>query len=794
MPRKRHVEELEKAQRLSLAELAAHDDICSDSLIDNVSHSHNLQENRLADMLQAYYKSRIRKNRTKHIPVRGIKEDEVPRILLNKVIVEKDLAAAEKALLALPGLKRYKKSLRSKIEQEHFLSHLRKYIAMYMTDCPWEVSTTNRYTIVTYEAAVTARRRIKQGDTVKYLTGTLVPLTVEESADLDLTNRNFSIVVSSRKKNSSIFLGPARFANHDCDANGRLVTRGIDGMEVVAMKNIEVGDEITVSYGDDYFGPGNIDCLCHTCEILERNGWTSKSAILASESHASTPSLDHRSSLPPRSLKRKREDELSSNSSVATPRAKFSKVTSSPSKLQQSWTPSSSESDTIQKGDVVETSHPIEPLPSSASEDELALSPPHSPSRMKECELQRNTSPAAGISSSLSLLDQSLSIRQKSPGSSKSKKSSRESKLAARLLGRVASRAPISPAPTSPSSYGSSTEAGTSSRPTIQTQLTDNEITIKVESVETTKVEADEDTIIVAPSRQNSARVSENPPSRGEQEGKVEKLKQPIETPVPHAVSTLSTTTITRDVHDPQASGELAAEASVLPSIEPDSTSTTVATLTVHPVTGTIRIAGDYILTRKLLAQPHDRWVQCHNSKCLGFFIQPNGYQTRRECPRCERHSMLYGFPWPKTDPDPRKLLERKSHGSVRGKKGGQVMEFSAYRRKGKCGKGTWVEGGGDEEERVMDHRTIHRFVLPEEERDLTRKGLLKEAELARAAGDRTLAILEAKMRAGSGGLGTESAARDASESGNGSATPDEARRRSNRFVTRPVGVYTDRF
>ena len=61
---------------------------------------------------------------------------------------------------------------------------------MYQTDCPFEVSTTNRYTITNYEAAVTARKRMKQGETIKYLTGTLVPLSTEESRDLDITNRN----------------------------------------------------------------------------------------------------------------------------------------------------------------------------------------------------------------------------------------------------------------------------------------------------------------------------------------------------------------------------------------------------------------------------------------------------------------------------------------------------------------------------------------------------------------------------------------------------------------------------
>src|SRR5689334_9799011 len=107
MPRKSVPDEPEKSHRLTLAELAAYDDICTDVMIDNVSyrslprHSSPL----ITDEWQAYFfKTRIRKNRNKHIPVRGVKEDDVPTILLHKVIVEKDPVAAEKAFLELPAL------------------------------------------------------------------------------------------------------------------------------------------------------------------------------------------------------------------------------------------------------------------------------------------------------------------------------------------------------------------------------------------------------------------------------------------------------------------------------------------------------------------------------------------------------------------------------------------------------------------------------------------------------------------------------------------------------------------
>ena len=191
-------------------------------------------------MLQAFFWTTIRKNRTKYFPVRGINEDTITSILLHDVIVAKDVPKAEKQLLALPGLKKFTDRLCSDREREWFRRHLRKYISIYLPDCPFEVTTTNRYTVLTHEAAVSARKFIPSGHPVKYLSGTLVSITKEEENDLDLTKRDFSIVMSTRKKTASLFLGPARFANHDCNANAKLVTRGFESMEVVATQDIDL--------------------------------------------------------------------------------------------------------------------------------------------------------------------------------------------------------------------------------------------------------------------------------------------------------------------------------------------------------------------------------------------------------------------------------------------------------------------------------------------------------------------------------------------------------------------------
>ena len=36
----------------------------------------------------------------------------------------------------------------------------------------------------------------------------------------------------------------------------------------MAKSDILPGEETIVDYGEEYFGPGNIDCLCYTCEVM----------------------------------------------------------------------------------------------------------------------------------------------------------------------------------------------------------------------------------------------------------------------------------------------------------------------------------------------------------------------------------------------------------------------------------------------------------------------------------------------------------------------------------------------
>lgn len=536
-------------------------------------------------------------------------EDVVTKILLHKVIVEKNARAAEQELLAMKGLKKYMDSLPNDREREWFKRHFRKYVQIYLPDCPFEISTTNRYTIVEQEAAVVARRNIKKGEEIKYLCGTLVSMTRQEELDLGFNRKDFSIVMSSRRKNPSLFLGPARFANHDCNANGRLSTRGNDGMQIIAARDIELGEEITVSYGEDYFGIDNCECLCETCERLVRNGWSPALSVPAGQNPTPVSDIDSdRSPQPKTHVFASETIQLTENGSGVVTETITSKETV--------------------RGEKRKFESGSEQEPVSPSTPPKRFKFEHRKSKLRE-ELV-----LPEIAESIEKPPLPVTIQESSRQTTALISPQKDQPIL------LAEQNTISCSDNYPPSCSSD-----ESNPSVSTPATSlSGITpdIKIESIETITQPAvpDFSTTQKSPDKDN-ANISDTSivPSSQISEGNERRSRSRTSTPRKRAV----------------------------PSVEQENIIVT-------------RVPGDYTRTDVLLAQRYDRWVDCRT--CSSWFVQQNAYQTRKECPRCERHSKLYGYRWPKTDP----------------------------------------EGPNDDDPRVMDHRTVHRFLSAEEEAKVDRK------------------------------------------------------------------------
>ncbi|KAL9097429.1 MAG: hypothetical protein Q9165_000325 [Trypethelium subeluteriae] len=603
--------------------------------------------------------------------MRGIRDDEIANILRKTVVIEKDPAKATQQILDLKGMKNYLQSLDSDTEREHFTRHLRKYVSMYMPDCPFEINTTNRYTITNFEAAATARKQIKKGDVIKYLSGIQVPMTKEEEKNLDLTRRDFSIVMSSRKKTPSLFLGPARFANHDCNANARLSTRGSNGMQIMAVRDIQVDEEITVTYGQDYFGEDNSECLCSTCEKLLRNGWDPHKKEEDSENEDGDESdeteveqEDSGALAGPYGFRRKRKYALEPGSESAED---FDQTL----KKQKSFTPET-------------VSTPILNLPDQQTEEP--------PIKMERTGSNFSNSPLPATSTTgsqeiplLSPHRRAMQIYSKHSrySSSTIETDTHESARASSVDGTASNSTDA----TSPSIFDEAPRDGSPALKEGQATAQED-VTVEPESQDADSVltdlssncEFDDSAKTIVKRRRTRYQSTIRPRSSSAQLGFARSPNLPGNSGVENAEE--GEPTNKRRPGDYINTPTLLSLAYSRWNI---CTNDSYAGSAFHfPPATTISSGIPFPSTKSKLTQPSQHsppvsatsYASIENG-CQRPFVQQDGYLTRASCPRCERHSMLYGYAWPKTD----------------------------------------KEGKKDEEERITDHRTVHRFLSPESER-----------------------------------------------------------------------------
>ncbi|PVU98915.1 hypothetical protein BB560_005580, partial [Smittium megazygosporum] len=168
----------------------------------------------------------------------------------------------------------------NKLLPKHFYTdHLRMYMSMFSPDAGFDINSTDRYKPLTSqtEACIIATIEYEKHSIVKSLTGNVISIKDKDIKLLEVENSDFSVIWLDKKKEMNLLLGPARFVNHDCNPTCKfaVISSGVIGFRV--LREIAVGEEITTSYGKNYFGINNCECMCYTCEINNHGYYASKS-------------------------------------------------------------------------------------------------------------------------------------------------------------------------------------------------------------------------------------------------------------------------------------------------------------------------------------------------------------------------------------------------------------------------------------------------------------------------------------------------------------------------------------
>jgi hypothetical protein len=137
------------------------------------------------------------------------------------------------------------------------------YLKLWSEDCPFYLASTLQYDEKKPQVCVRANKLIKEGERIRGLDAFGAALSRKTVQKLEKEGKDFSLMYGEMVK---VIIGPLQYVNSDCEPNAWIKWIDPGSVGIKALRDIKPHEEILLKYGRGFFGPGNAECRCLTCE------------------------------------------------------------------------------------------------------------------------------------------------------------------------------------------------------------------------------------------------------------------------------------------------------------------------------------------------------------------------------------------------------------------------------------------------------------------------------------------------------------------------------------------------